>query len=341
MDKAQFARIQLLIRRIEKLLRDAHFSDTPGKKSKPDANKAIQAKTERTPDVRGATPIMEALAIRAEPTDSNKTCGEENEGIPTNLESKRDRREWILLWVEVFLLFAAVFTSIVTARQATLMKDTLAEMANQTPGILEAGTAAKDSVKVARDTLTKAVKDGEDSQSNFEKTMEQSKKALEETIETARMDQRAWVGHGSMALPECLDEGGRRVYISVGCNPRFGVNLSNFGRTPAVNVEVLVAASKRPSTWKWIDPPYDNRVGVFSNSALFPGPGGTNYSGPFSWPMSQMDVDGVKSGAVMVYFYGRIKYSDAFRRAHQTTFCVFVSRDLSSLESCPFYNTAN
>jgi hypothetical protein len=173
------------------------------------------------------------------------------------------------------------------------------------------------------------------------KTLAQSKAALDASVSASVLDQRAWAGISSFALPECLDESNKRVYFHVGCSSRFGVNISNFGKTPAVDVSIEVGAVMQSAHLGWRDPAYDNRAGIFSRNTLFPGPGGTNYSERFPRPITEDVLTAIKSGAIVAYFYGRFSYKDIAMQAHQTTFCAFVSKDLAGLEVCAFYNTAN
>jgi hypothetical protein len=63
---------------------------------------------------------------------------------------------------------------------------------------------------------------------------------------------------------------------------------------------------------------------------------------PTGVPISSQHIDGFKSGAWILYFYGEITYDDIFRQArHATHFCLALSRDLAHLSACPTYNDAD
>ncbi len=49
----------------------------------------------------------------------------------------------------------------------------------------------------------------------------------------------------------------------------------------------------------------------------------------------------LSNGESTMYVFGEITYKDVFDKFHSTRFCMFVFRDLKTLNSCDKYNEAN
>ena len=55
----------------------------------------------------------------------------------------------------------------------------------------------------------------------------------------------------------------------------------------------------------------------------------------------QQQIAALTSGQLIYYIYERISYSDIFDRQHTTTFCYFVLKTLTQLNTCETYNSAD
>jgi hypothetical protein len=166
-----------------------------------------------------------------------------------------------------------------------------------------------------------------------EKQAEQSLKA---SIEVSRNDQRAWVGQTDI-LPPVFTDGGKAVYFKDGERTRFTVFIVNSGKSPAKNVAQSTSYRTLGSKIKF-SPRYpgesDNRGVIQPGLRLALNPPETNRA-------TRQMIETYASGENVLYLYGRITYDDIFDRPHQTTFCVYLLRDLANFTDCTTYNDAN
>jgi hypothetical protein len=264
-------------------------------------------------------------------------------GTPSHQESDSGQRqrkhpsrfEWVLACI-------GIVTAFIYWNQLRVMSGQLEQMKGgsaQTDRIIAAAEGIRGSVEAANVQNAKALEQTlAISKSGMESSAVQSKAALDAGIEASRNDQRAWVGPTSFALPECVQDN-RPVFIAEGCEGRFGANVVNAGKTIARKYTARVEAAIWPADAPFI--PFYEEVGAQSTSVIFPGMSVTNYSGGLMKGFNAAQVDGVKRGSVMVYFFGKLTYQDIFGKSHQTTFCVYVARDLRGLTGCSYYNEAD
>jgi hypothetical protein len=57
--------------------------------------------------------------------------------------------------------------------------------------------------------------------------------------------------------------------------------------------------------------------------------------------LSKTDVDPIKDGTLTIYVFGKLDYSDVFRKTHWTEFCFVVDKDLTHAAMCQIYNTTD
>jgi len=173
---------------------------------------------------------------------------------------------------------------------------------------------------IAQDSLSK-------SQEIFTKSAANSEKSF-------RDDQRAWlvaVGFGAPNPPFAEDK-----------QPIFSVEITNSGKTPAIKVEPKISAWPYPKGQTFV-PVYldDPSKPIQSVGIISPGLHPTLKTLPPIAPLTKTIIDQVKHGSFIYYVYGVITYDDVSRRPHQTTFCFYLSTDLTSSNSCDTYNDAD
>jgi hypothetical protein len=203
----------------------------------------------------------------------------------------------------------AIFT-IVIAGAAVLQWREMSSTGLQTDRIIKAderiATAMENSVKEANDALTA-------------------------TQESMRLDQRAWVGPSDSPPPRDLRVGGK---------PTFSVIIFNTGKTPALHMKESViwtpAFAGEP-----FKPIYGKNAPQRSASALFPNHGVIASSRGQSI-LTQANIDDLKAGKYIIWFYGSISYDDTFAKPHHTFFCFFYTgEDFTAPKTCATYNDAD
>jgi hypothetical protein len=170
-------------------------------------------------------------------------------------------------------------------------------------------------------------------------TRQQTEKTLDATVEQFHLDQRAWVGPVEAAPPQ-FEVGGGRVYIKSGEGPRFSFVVSNTGKTPALHYQIEVASHVYQDSEKFV-PDYPKPITKPTVGVLLPGVKAGVETSPSEGKATDWHVNELRSGRSIFYVYGRIDYQDVFHDIHKTTFCVFVTKDLTQLRSCGFYNYAD
>jgi uncharacterized Zn finger protein (UPF0148 family) len=188
-----------------------------------------------------------------------------------------------------------------------------------------AANAARDAVKVARDTLTET--QAANSQQRIENTA-----SLQATIDNFHTDQRAWVSLKNMGFEQGTLKNGD--YISA------KITLTNTGKTPALNVAIGTTANIYT---------YGQEPRIFRVHQ-------TEEFNPFQviYPndIPNLDTERIKdthgadailndteraqliSGQLIFYVSARILYSDVSGARHTTQFCAVMNPDLTSFHEC-------
>jgi hypothetical protein len=162
---------------------------------------------------------------------------------------------------------------------------------------------------------------------------------IKATQEQFRRDQRAWVGDIDNTPPPFTD-GIRKVFIKEGEGlPPISIIIMNSGKTPARKIKGKQIRNffpaNRPFTPDDVPPPRQ------SISVLQPGATARITYQPKDKPLDQEIINLLRNGDLIYYIYGEITYEDVFGKAHKTTYCKFIDKDLSSLINCNTYNDAN
>ena len=147
----------------------------------------------------------------------------------------------------------------------------------------------------------------------LEQTLSQSKQALDATIASARTDQRAWMDI-IINAPSAFQED--RPFVTT-------AEMKNLGKTPAKNIQVgRLFEGVPPSTQTVFD---DTRL-TFSKAGMLPP------QGPSTMPveinpgnpdelLGKERFEAIRDRALVVYFWGLIKYDDVFGFHHWLKFC--------------------
>jgi hypothetical protein len=165
----------------------------------------------------------------------------------------------------------------------------------------------------------------------MENSVKEASNSLKATIDQSHLDQRAWVGPIEATPVQDLKVGGR---------PIFGVVVTNSGKTPALNLQHMLRTDvyKKGATFR---PTYPSPSIERSISVLQPGMRITFVTNAVEGPVTQANIDTLKSGAYVIKYYGRMSYDDVFGGHHMTTFCLYIAPNLTGVSSCDSYNQAN
>jgi hypothetical protein len=178
----------------------------------------------------------------------------------------------------------------------------------------------------------------------LEASAKQSKAALDASIQSARLDQRAWVGISQISGPSFTDAKGAQVYIREGVNDRVvSATVANSGKTPALKFQSRTAMRGQPANSIFV-PGYQVELGSGSGASftvIQPGGRAVLPSGRAMAPMPKAGIDGIVNGAITIYFYGELKYEDVYGKPHATHFCMKLEPTLVDFRDCPAYNDAN
>lgn len=151
-------------------------------------------------------------------------------------------------------------------------------------------------------------------------------------LKSSNLDQRAWVGPTSFIHPV-----GESVYFREGSQPSFGVVITNNGRTPARNLHVMIQRQTFPKGTPF-DAKYSDEGGPESTAVLFPNQTFNLTTKPESRPLTARQVEMITTGEFTLYVFGMVTYEDVFGIKHRTTFCGYLTPDLTAFQTCSTYN---
>jgi hypothetical protein len=166
--------------------------------------------------------------------------------------------------------------------------------------------------------------------------LKQSSKSLQATIDQFHLDQRAWVGPIDVD-PAPFLEGTEHVYLKTGEKPRFSFEISNSGKTPALQLTTRLATQVYKSSERFL-PDFNKPTTPSTVAVLFPGAKLRVETSESHGVVAPEHVSALTSGDFVFYVYGEILYDDVFGAHHKTTFCTFVQKSLTKLTSCSTYN---
>ena len=231
--------------------------------------------------------------------DQNKESNYKHD--PANdMSSKRSQlREW-----SIVLLTAAIVTVMVWQTVLAIHRNASAE--KQTGKIIAEGKRLSDAGERSAAAIEDSVAHAEET---TRQTLEESRKSLNATIETARNDQRAWLGvvKPTIALPPNQ-------------KPTISVVIKNFGQSPALKVGYTLHLAWRPAGTPFT--PDLSRDPKDKLSALVqPGEETTaEPTDPLPILADEQWAENVRARKTDVYISGEVHYTDIFDREHRTTF---------------------
>ena len=286
------------------------MSDKPSQERKTPAEKSDITKQESKPQ----TPPMPSIP-ETQPQCKNPQKENTDHENGNRLQRFHLKVQIGLLIATTLAFIAAAIYAEIAYKQWCTMNATFKEIEKQTAASKTSAEAAVNAVQVAKDTL---------------KT----------NIEMARQDQRAWIGATEIIAPKLRAANNKPIYIKEESPIQFAAWILNSGKSPALEVKHSVNFIIIPTGKSFVADygPINKQKG--SLTVLQPQMGLKIETVP-SAPIPATVVDAIKNGQVILYFFGKITYSDIFKVPHTTTFCMYLSPSLDAFASSYAYNDAN
>lgn len=155
-------------------------------------------------------------------------------------------------------------------------------------------------------------------------------------IQNFRDDERAWIGVKTIMFSK-FTHNGVKVFVKEGQRVRADIEITNTGKTPAINMRqkygfAFVPPSVIPCECKEFGIEDSGSYGVLQQ-------GITSHLLPQTTEIKYDKIKELRCGQTILYLVGRIQYNDVFTsRVHSTIFCEQLRADLSGFDFC---NTCN
>ncbi len=229
-----------------------------------------------------------------------------------SLQKNEKDKTWLRDWLMIFFTFGILATSVVAAIifscQLGAMKDQLSEMragSTDTHVLAEAAKVQADAAKTATEAALRAA----------EATQQIAKKAdesIKATINSMRLDQRAWVVVKDVKFENELKAG--KVN-------RFNLTFLNVGKTPANHVRFKYTSRiDRPGKSGIVRPVTSDE---YEDLSLGPGTKFVVYGNTLPPILDQAEIDGIESGIVVLTLSVEVTYQGIFEggKLHKTAYC--------------------
>lgn len=168
--------------------------------------------------------------------------------------------------------------------------------------------------------------------SNDTKTIAESAKTQAESMkhmaETMRRDQRAWVGPYETS----------NLRVVAGTPVRLEIDYKNGGKTPAMKFSAITNMRYQPADSTFV-PEYNDHMPYVASAILFPGMSTVSEMSKLNLILDQSRIEQLRNGSSMLYFFGKYSYR-TLDIDGGGTFCMYLGRDLSSIDFCETYNDA-
>ena len=259
------------------------------------------------------------------PTARNSEVGPCPDHPPANKENSQckskqktteaARPHWGLTWSQWLNL---VFTAVIAVAAVLYTISAFRQL-----DVLSKQSKALEGTLMETQEIVRATKDGANAAM---RSADAAEKAVEATINSIRLEQRAWVGVKHMRWRREFKKGEKLEAV---------ISVENTGRTPALDVIVKKGSGTVYPTKKILSRP------VRGETALIVIAPNNSFASlrTVSEGLTETDIRLLKSGERSVYVYGTITYLDIFKRTHKTGFCGFYTEDaFPALEFCRTMN---
>ena len=257
-------------------------------------------------------PVPSLEQPRESSPDPHSTAGE------NKAEPRPNRPEWVMAWATVGLL-------LVTLGNAMISRSQWLAMGRQTKAMEEANRLNKESVDHSKATAASNDSSTQESLRLTRQNLEATREALVFARQSNESAQRAWV----------VMSGIDPIDLSPGKEIQVAIELKNVGRSPAAIAESVVGALMAPGPFPK-NPDYTYDSGEPSVATV--GPDQRTFAALRIKPLPISTIDAIKAGQIKLYVYGRIHYTDIFKRSRHTLFCSFYIAPGRGLDVCASHN---
>jgi len=231
-------------------------------------------------------------------------------GIQKNEKDKTRLRDWLMVIFTFGIFATSVAAAIIFSCQLGAMKDQLSEMkagSKDTHLLAKAAKVQADAAKTAAEAALRAA----------EATQQIAKKAdesIKATINSMRLDQRAWVVVKDVKFENEL---------KAGVVNRFNLTFLNVGKTPANHVRFKYTSRIDRQGKPGIVRPVPSDE--YEDLSLGPGTKFVVYGNILPPILDQVEIDGIESGIIVLTLSVVVTYQDIFGGGnfHKTAYCGF------------------
>lgn len=189
-------------------------------------------------------------------------------------------------------------------------------------------TALEGTLRENRNELGKMLQQNRDA---LEANIAQGKRVLDANIEASRGDQRAWLGASD------------NTYTLAATGPiESSVTVTNSGKSPAIDIlcRITGTTTLKAHVFSDSDIVYPSDLPILKQGTIFPAQHFPLKAGgdPMDVTKQEQWFEKVKSGEFIQYFFGEVRYRDAFGTNHWSHFCSQFVPTTKSGTPCPVYN---
>lgn len=265
---------------------------------------------------------------------------ERAESIATETLKRVRATEVAMVVLTGVIAFAGALTAWVYWRQLSVMEDTLGEiragskdthalaeaagnqaahmkrLADQTKLLAETGKTSADAAKVNADNSVKIARSAE--------------RSIAATQESARLDERAWVGVSGIS----------NLKYTVGQPPGVTITIVNSGKTPARDVFLEHEQTWIPAGQPLPEIAQPHIRSIRSLQTLNPGQQSLALV-YLILPLTQEQFDAIRLRKQIVYIRLSVAYRDQFGVGHKTNYCGTLNEEMDALTFCTAWNTSD
>lgn len=238
-------------------------------------------------------------------------------------------------WTDICIVILTAGIVAAAIMQTRIFNKQWSEMHNagaQTDRIISAAQKIESDLETANAQNLKALKQTlAQSQAATDASNKQSQKVLNANIAASQLDERAWLAAGNY------------TYTIAETGPIEGsVMVVNTGKTPAMDVLCRITGTTKVKGDVLVDSDivYAPSLITIKQGTIFPNQNFPLHAGgtPMEPEKQKIWFANVQNGEWIQYFFGEVRYKDAFGRDHWTHFCTQFVPATKSGTPCSTYN---
>lgn len=249
--------------------------------------------------------------------------------------------DWFMVFFTLIIAGATITYTVYARRQWRVMSGTLDEMKTS-------GAQATQQAWSAINNLNWMARTGDYSRQQGKTAVDasnkESEKVLKTNIDAAHLDQRAWIGVKDAIFKDFSSTVPWTVTVI----------FVNSGKTPARNAEISSMFTTSPVPIRGPSAEQTKQLSFHPIESIAPQGTynevlGTSTAGEV-YTLSQVQgtaalisqYEAIKSGALILYYFGTLRYDDAFGKKRETQYCIFLANpSTKEIGFCDDFNDLN